>query len=326
MLSNQDNNIDNLQKKYDKENYIIDYNIKKRLEKYGLQCNSSKDISFIALYGHICTDEQLFRILNSLKEKELIVKLSKYKIIYNAIIYILKHDENWIISIDRLLKRIHLYMDLVKDIENLSENKFDDDTIQLFLSIISDDYNYFEVFSFEDMLNYYNKKNKICLDIMNRKPAKISQIEYYTESLLYKFALLEYIFGISLNDAKDLINRYGYDANELPQGYLRDYLQILKDIINCDNIKDITGFAIKKQFLKEPWQGFPEAREAEGKILNLFSEIYNQTLYKPIQEDKEDYSEIYIDSNGNKYDIEIYKVKKDFRINARVEGALNEIS
>ena len=325
--------------------------------------------NFFDLYGKICTEEQLYRISTNNFIKSIIERISQIELIYKAISYILQHDYNWVISLERFLKNIINYRDLVEDID---VKKIDNELIQLFVEVVSDSDNYFEIYTYSDLINYKTKKNEICLSILSSKLDDVPDyalknfskkclndyeaIEYlyginfndiktllkkdiddilklqigdFAKNIksikdgLYKFALLEYKFGISLEDAETLLNRYGTDIDELPAGILRNYLELLNEIVYCDNIQEVITFAIENNQLKEPWKGFPNAREAEGKILDLFAELYNQTLYKPIPEDKEDYLESYTDPDGNQYDIKVYKVKKDFRMDVRVEGTFN---
>lgn len=283
---------------------------------------------FFELYGNICTEEQLYRISNDSDIKSKIENKSENELVYKAICYILQHDYNWIISLSRFLENISNYNSLIEDI---SSHKINDELIKLFIEVVSDTNNYFEILTYSDLTHYKNKKNEICLNILNGEFDKIPDIlkrfhTFYTEADLYKFALLEYKFGISFLDALALVERYGKDINELPEGTLKDYLKLLNEIVYCDNIKDVIQYALENGKLKEPWQGFPNAREAEGKILDLFAELYNQTLYKPIPEDKEDYLESYTDLDGTQYDIEVYKIKKDFRMDIRVEGTFKKSS
>ena len=321
---------------------------------------------FSSLYKNICTEEQLYRISMYPPLRKKIEIMSKHEILYKSISFIFQNDHNWIISLSRFLENIVNYADLL---ENLSVKRLNDELIQLFIEVVSDTSNYFDIKDYSDLVNYEEKKNKICLNILNSKFDSIPEniiincskrnrktFEYlkymypdtfnYVQKLiikyknnikklpdetlqkaslsleddLYKFAFLEYKFGISLDDAETLLNRYGSDISELPEGTLKDYLQLLHEIVYCDNIKDVIKYALENDKLKEPWNGFPNARDAEGKILDLFSELYNQTLYKPLPEDKENYMENYIDSGGKQYDIQVYKVKKDFSMNVRVEG------
>lgn len=325
--------------------------------------------SFFDLYGKICTEEQLYRMSMYPYETRKIVQMSNYEILYKSISFIFQNDHNWIISLSRFLDNIDNYTNVYKSSNN---KRLNDELIPLFIEAVSDTSNYFDIKNYSDLLNYENKKNEICLNILNSKFKNIpdniiencskrnkqiysslkmryaekfnaiktlikgpknnidqlTDIHLKNEILflkdnLYKFALLEYKFGISLDDAEILLERYGTDIDELPAGTLKDYLELLNEIVYCDNIQEVIKFAIENDTLKEPWKGFPNAREAEGKILDLFAELYNQTLYKPTPEDKEDYLESYTDPDGKQYCIEIYKVKEDFAMDIRVEGAFN---
>lgn len=53
----------------------------------------------------------------------------------------------------------------------------------------------------------------------------------------------------------------------------------------------------------------------------MFAELYNETFYTPKAQDKLDSQELYTDAHGKEHPIDIYKIKNDFNLNSRVEGA-----
>ncbi|MBR3003265.1 MAG: HD domain-containing protein [Clostridia bacterium] len=143
----------------------------------------------------------------------------------------------------------------------------------------------------------------------------------YSKEDLYKFALLEYKLGIGLSEAKRLVTRYGIDTEELPENDTTRYLKTLKEIIECENIEEKVQSAIQENTLGKPWEGTPSARNQEGEILNLYAELYNETLYQPKESDKDEQGEIYVDEKGDSHQIDVYNIEDDFNVNIRVEGA-----
>lgn len=275
------------------------------------------------------TDEQILRITNYPKVQEFILQYKDSKIMNNAIKYILEKDSNWILSIERIKNNNENYKDLLNKLSiNIKEEDIDDKFIQNVLLVISNRENYFNIQTVEDVKNYNNIKNNICENILNGKIENIPEsLKKYPKEQQYKFALLEYKFGIDLEEAKFLINRYGTDAEKIlekmPHKLEAKYLYALKEIVESDNIEEIIEELRKNNALEKPWLGFPSARNAEGQIINMFAELYNETLYQPKEEDKNNQQEIYIDKEGNEHKINVYNINGDFDMNIRVEGAYN---
>lgn len=327
LLPGQDENdklyISNVYYKANKESFTPKmWNIIEKL----LQKNSSlySTIHFEILFEtqllKICNEEQLIRITHYPKVQEYFLR-NNNNLMFETMEYLMKNDENWIISLEGIIENENKYKDLIDRLQSVDRKKITPEFIQNFLCIISDQENYFGIQNYDDVNNYSNKKNEICLDILhgNFKNPPIG-LEKYSESDLYKFALLEYKFGISLEDAKRIIKRYGTDSDKLPKNTTSEYIRLLKTLIQTDNIKDYINYAIENELLEQPWLGFPNARNAEGQILNMFAELYNKTLYSTKIEDKEDEQELYIDTEGKEHQIDIYRIKKDFNLNVRFEG------
>ena len=317
-------NINNIYYKEHKDKFTEE--IFETLEKL-FQKNSSlySTINFEVLFDtnilKICNEEQLIRITNYPNVQEYILRNNNF-FMFEAIKYIMKKDENWIISFDKIIKRESKYKDLMDRLKEIDITATTEEFIENFLCIISDSENYFEIENYEDIVNYSNKKNEICLNILSSQLTDIpSKLQKYNENDLYKFALLEYKFGISLEEAKRIIRRYGTDSDKLPESVITDYIRVLKAILEHKNIKDVINYATNNNLLENAWIGFPNARNAEGKILNMFAELYNEKLYNLQTQDKLDTKENYIDPDGKQHQIDIYEIKGDFNLNVRVEGA-----
>ena len=268
------------------------------------------------------TDEQILRITNYENVQDYLVQNSDNTYVKETINYLLENDTNWIISMDKIIKHKDKYNELLSNIKQNGEMEVTEEFIQQLITIISDTENYFDINNYEDVNNYYNKRNEICLKIFEGDFENIPpNLKNLDKDNLYKFALLEYKFGISLNNAKRIVERYVIDAKELPDGILKDYLILLKDIVKHKNIKVIIDKAKENETLNEPWLGFPNARNAEGKILNLYAELYNETLYQTNERDKNEKQETYIGEDRQKHKIDVYTLQDDFNINIRVEGA-----
>ena len=279
------------------------------------------DILFNTEIMNICNEEQLLRITHYPKVQEYILRNNSI-LMTRSLEYLMNKDENWIISLDRIIKKEDNYKDLMANLQTIDSKEITEEFIQNYLSIISDSENYFDIKNYNDIINYSEKKENICLAIFDGNFENVPEnLKEFSENDLYKFALLEYKFGIDLEEAKRLINRYGTDSDKLPNNTIADYIRLLKSILQDKNIKNVINYAKDNNLLKKPWLGFPNARNAEGKILNMFADLYNETLYMAKPKDKLNMQETYIDTDGTEYSIDVYEIKNDFNLNVRVEGA-----
>ena len=315
-------NINNLYWYSKKEKFTEDDSkrLKSMLKKNGSLYSTINFDCFLKRKKFNFTDEQLIRITNYPNVQEYILR-NNSTLMGKTIKYIMEKADNWVISLDKIIKLEAIYKDLMDNLIDIDNDKITEEIIQNFICIILDQNNYFNIQNYEDVLNYSTKKNTLCLDILKGTLEKRPEgLDAYNEDELYKFALLEYKFGISLDEAKRLIKRYGTDSDKLPKGVIvADYIRLLKTIIEHDNIKDVIDYALKNNLLENPWTGFPNAINAEGQILNMFEKLYNDTLYNPEEQDRLG-TETYIDGNGE-HEIEIYQINRDFNMNVRVEGA-----
>ena len=277
------------------------------------------------------TDEQLFRMTNDYEIQELLLKCKDNKIMNAAMNYVLKNDTNWILSLGNKIN-VNKYTNLLINLSfNTDEQDIDKQFIENFLSVISDTDNYFNIQTADDVKNYINTRNSVCNNILDGDVENIPEnLRGYSNANLYKFALLEYKFGISLEEAKFLIERYGKDTEEIYKGNPNreesQYLMALKTIVECDCIEEVIKDLRENDTLDKPWEEIQTARNAEGKIINMYAELYNETLYKPKEEDRTEEQEIYIDQDGKTHSVDVFYINGDFDMNFRVEGAYRNFS
>lgn len=269
------------------------------------------------------TKEQIIRITNYPDVQKFIIKNWNNKVMANAIKHLMKNSENWIITLDLLMTNSIGNSELLKNIQGVDEDQINDQDIQQLLTLLMQEENFFEIYTFDDVKNYNNIKNEVCRKIFNGNFNDIPETlkAKYEKEELYKFALLEYQFDISLEMATIISQAYGVDAIGLPEGKIKDFLILINNIINCNDIENIINGAKAEGKLDEPLKGFPNATNTLGQILNMYAELYNDTLYHPTEKDKINQTETYLDEKGNKQDIEVYEIKDDFNMLIRTEGA-----
>ena len=334
-------NFESLNKYYTKGKPFDEKKYEKIKELFKLNNNIVRTIDFDFLANEDIltnyTDEQLLRITNYPEIQyylhEYCCKNGGNMALKESINYLLSNDNNWVISLDTILNNISgkncekkQYDELIKNISQVDENDITDDFKQQLLSILSERENYFDIKNYEDVCNYTNIRNEVCEKIFNGNfediPETLKERYKGNRDNLYKFALLEHQFGISIETAYGLVSKYGKDAKEFPNGEIKDYLLLLDEIINCRNIEEI----IKEVNIKvqngeiEPWLESVDSRNVESQIYNTFEDMYNDVLYNPQKEEKAR-TEIYLDKHGKEHEIDIYELDKDFCMLFRVEGA-----
>lgn len=124
------------------------------------------DILFDTEILNICNEEQLLRITHYTKVEEYILR-NNNKLISKSLQYLMQKDENWILSLNNIINHENMYKDLINNLQSIDDKKFTPNFIKKFLCVISDSNNYFDIQNYEDVNNYSNKKNEICLNILN---------------------------------------------------------------------------------------------------------------------------------------------------------------
>lgn len=318
------------------------------LFKYNNKIVHNVDYKFLSTedFLNIYTDEQLLRITNYQYLQQFIYTECYEKgnlALKESIKYLLGNDNNWIISLDRISQniteqkrlsagfpRLNQYSNLIDNISEIDSNEITEEFKQQLLCVLSQERNYFDINTYNDVSNYTTIRQEVCERIFNGDleniPATLKEEFKNQNDELYKFALLEHQFGISLNYAKRLVYTYGEDIREFPEGEVKEYLSLLNEIINCPNIEEV----IKKVNIElengniEPWLQCVDARNAEGKILNMFEDLYNESVYDSKKE-KPTEIEVYTDKHGQEHNISICELNDDFCMRIRVEGAYRGI-
>ncbi|MBR2744578.1 MAG: hypothetical protein IKE01_04710 [Clostridia bacterium] len=270
--------------------------------------------------------EQLVRITNYPEVQEFIQKLNKSSVTQGLFVNLMKHSPNYIMSLQRLMDTEPTYESLIKKIENEKEDvNYDNSFYSQLLSIMSEKENYFDVANVEDVVNYYDRRAEICKKILDGEKVELPknlEKKLYSKEDLYKFALLEYQFGISLEEAKRLVQTYGTDIESLANNEKYKCFRIIeqiKNIVESTEIDKVIKNA-KQQglFSDEPIKRFGTVSSLESKFIESYAELYNEQLLNPespnINAERKE-----ITFEGKK--IEQITINQDFFMDIRVEGA-----
>lgn len=202
--------------------------------------------------------------------------------------------QDWMPVLVKMLDNIEQYSELIEyNLEYLE--LYNEDEIQLLTKLISEP-NYFKIDNIDE---YLEKKENICNLILNNPNSKELQqyelIYSMNEQDRIRFAVLEKNYGLSLEQAKELIRKFGDDINSI--NGLSDKAEYYKGLINsikfiCDekNIDQISTVIFNST------DNSLNANLLERKIKDIYDRNYVNQLYKPKEEDlerKEDGIKIY---------------------------------
>ena len=236
--------------------------------------------------------------------KEKFVEANRKKQIISIIKMIYKKSDNWISEIDNILNNLENYkhlFDIIND-EMLKNEKFCENLI----SVISVKNNYFNINTLEEIVEYDTIKYNICMDLLNEKLKKIKFVDIKD---IKKFALLEILFDVDYEWGKRITEKYSMDIDEInpisdDEKEVKEKIIQIKKIVNGDNLT-VNNDNFKKEKINPI--------KFENKCIKLYERLYNEQMKLPIIKiGKENYE--------NK-EVELYKIKDEFCIFVRVEGA-----
>lgn len=128
-------------------------------------------------------------------------------------------SSKWTPLAQAFLENLPQYQELIENISQ-AEGEFDYEK----LNIIIQDKNIFDLNTLEDVQNYEQIKQKKCDEWINSD-------DIYQK----KLAVLEKLYGISLEYSETLIRKYAQDIEKIQDGDYKDYVRSVKAILNVNN-------------------------------------------------------------------------------------------
>ena len=301
----------------------------KKIEK--INANIKDKINLKILDPKILKDYSIFIIAQianyeDIQEKFLQgVKISiRNKIMRDAC----KNNNDMIMTLNLLLENFEKNKDIIDTINNQDLKSDEINSIMNFL--INRDTNkireFFDIKTSQDVINFNDIKKKKCIEIIERK--EYEQEDSYESVRDKREAVLQLFFGISVEDAYFLNERYGNSINNNQSEIgIQEYMNLIKQFLDSEKAKEnsINFFTKHKEELLKGsyiWQNMNICK-VQAELNKKFSEIYQESIYKIKEEDLLDEKEYYIDKDGNKKEILVYEIKDDFNIFVRSEGAYN---
>lgn len=261
--------------------------------------------------------EKMARITNYPEIQKGIVSLSKIEG-FNVIIKSI-NDKNWVMELDNVLKNIPNFQELLG---NLQKEQIDEKLAHMLVQVFSQRENYFNISNVSEIEEYFEIRKDICQRILNSEEIENLNptLANYKEEDKKRFAMLEMMYGIDIEDAQNIIEKYGKDIDKIDtKRYGKNVVALIgiKRILECKNIEELynSNKAIIDNELEEI--DYSNVADLESKCIDMYAQMYNETLYQLQESDKVDsvqYGETKID---------VYEINHDFNMFVRAEGACN---
>lgn len=260
--------------------------------------------------------EELSRIVCDRKFQDALINLDNIK--YN-LFFKLKDsfltNNNWITGSNMIIKALNN-----PNFSKLSHNVLQSNSSEIlknYFNLINQDQNYFGIESIEQLKNYEEIKNNVCNAILDN-PENIEGLSEHIKNLStldrVKFATIEKNYGISLSQAKLLCQKYGFNIESTQEivgnKKIHTLLKDLTKIISAEKLEQIEGFELTAINVEN-------FNYIDTEIRNSFAQMYNDTFYKPSEQDIVAEVEI----GGNK--VPIYNAGTNFYMCTHVVGAFS---
>lgn len=258
---------------------------------------------------------KLARITTYPKVQEMLVKAHSIQGMDSVLDSISHDSQDWVIELDNMLKNMDKYDGILQD---MPKQEIDEHTSLMLRQVFAQKENYFNISSVSEARNYFDIRNDTCRKILSgEKVDNLNPvISQYSEEDKKRFAILELMYGIDISEAKNLIEKYGKDIDKIDSDKHKDLLIVLRGIRSILECKDINEKS--EAVLSEKLETIEckNIAELEASCLNMYADLYQETLYQPKEEDKVD---IVAEYEGEK--IDVYEVKGDFNMFIRIDGA-----
>ncbi len=226
-------------------------------------------------------------------------------------------DDNWVMELDGVLKNIDNYPELFDDI---SKEEIDEKSAKRLVQVFSQRENYFNISTVAEARNYFEIKKDICLKILNNEMVEnlSPMLEQYSDEERKRFAILEMMYGIDIEEARNLIEKYGKDIDKIDvDKYGRNVIVLkgIKRILECENIGE--KYEENKSIIDNELEEihYENIADLEKDCTDMYAQMYQEILYHPQESQKLGT----VEYEGTK--IKVYEVQGDFNMFVRAEGA-----
>lgn len=153
-------------------------------------------------------------------------------------------QEDWISMTEKIWVNIRNpeFEKLIKSLQSVAPADLSDTMKENLSSILSKKINYFDIDELEQLESYKDISKRTCLQILrnpedNNLNKKIKRIP---KNERVKFAKLQLLFGIDIQEANFLIEKYGYEiTDEMAKDEAFNCLKKIKEMIETENVEDL---------------------------------------------------------------------------------------
>lgn len=215
-------------------------------------------------------------------------------------VYLEEHPDidEWTILANEILKNINEYEELFSSLGELKDvKKLTNENIRDLTKIIQNE-NLFEIKNMNDVRNIEQIREKKNKDIMEGQYPLLQKKE----------AVIQKIFGFSLDYFHRSIMKYGMDIENIDDGYAKDFIRALKEI------EDIEDEKVLKEIFDACSMVDIDKTLIERDLKTEYGKKFNEGLYKVKEEDL-------VENTEN-----VYEAGTDFKILMTAVGAYSDIN
>ena len=263
--------------------------------------------------------EQLLRITVDAGLQEKIAKNIENAAFKSLLEYLILNSENLVFELNGICNNLEEYKELLN---SLSKNNLGENEIKQLINCISNSKNYFNVEKIGDLIKFSENKKTMCQKILEGNDVSNSMSEEFNlmnsrDKMI--FAMLQLAYGIDIEEAENLVKKYGADIDEItPKNEKEENviktIQALKIILRCSE-QDLEKIYFENKEKINNWEqiDYDSILTLESDCLNLYARLYNEAIQWE-ETDLED-----IEYKGKK--VKVQKITSDFNMLLRVEGA-----
>ena len=188
-------------------------------------------------------------------------------------------SQSWDVKTNRVLKQLNsnTYQELIN---NINQEDIDINNLVKIMQMP----NYFNIQTQEDLEKFFYIKRNVCDRIINgefnsKESNEFELISEMNEIDQIKFAVLQKLYGLDLEIAKTIIEKYGNDIESLdPNSDEVVFVEALQEIIQTDNIELLKRYYSVERGIEEE---LIDSVTIENQLKHDYGKMFNNGLLQP---------------------------------------------